>query len=63
MAGLRLRLRDSWNSEICDLRPSVSIIKWEIAELRRATDNPVFFTDDIKDEQHPWTDDLAKRVV
>ena len=35
----------------------------QIAELRRATDNPVFFTDEVKDEQHPWTDDLAKRVV
>lgn len=34
-----------------------------IAELRRATDNPIFFTDTVKTEQHPWTDDLAKRVV
>jgi hypothetical protein len=34
-----------------------------IAELRRATDNPVFFTDDVRGEQHPWTDDLARRIV
>jgi hypothetical protein len=33
-----------------------------IAELRRATDNPVFFLDDVKGDQHPWTDDLAKRI-
>jgi hypothetical protein len=34
-----------------------------IAELRRATDNPVFFVDDIRGDQHPWTDDLAGRIV
>jgi hypothetical protein len=35
----------------------------KIAELRRATDNPVFFTDEVRGEQHAWTDDLASRVV
>jgi hypothetical protein len=34
-----------------------------IAELRRASDNPKFFTDDVKGEQHAWTDDLAGRIV
>jgi len=34
-----------------------------IAELRRATDNPVFFLDDVKGDQHPWTDDLAGRIT
>ena len=34
-----------------------------IAELRRADDNPVFFTDEVRGDQHPWTDDLAERVV
>lgn len=33
-----------------------------IMELRRATDNPVFFTDDVRDTQHEWSDDLASRV-
>jgi hypothetical protein len=34
-----------------------------IAELRRATDNPVFFLDEVRGEQHPWSDDLADRIV
>lgn len=34
-----------------------------IAELRRASDNPVFFTDDVRGNQHAWVDDLAERVV
>lgn len=34
-----------------------------IAELRRATDNPVFFTDEVRGEQYEWTDDLARRIV
>lgn len=34
-----------------------------IAELRRATDNPVFFLDDVHGDQHPWSDDLANRIV
>lgn len=34
-----------------------------IAELRRADDNPVFFTDEVRGEQHLWTDELAERVV
>jgi hypothetical protein len=34
-----------------------------IAELRRATDNPVFFVDDVRGDQHPWSDDLAGRIV
>jgi hypothetical protein len=34
-----------------------------IAELRRANDTPVFFTDDVAGEQHEWTDDLAERII
>lgn len=34
-----------------------------IAELRRATDNPVFFLDEVRGQQHPWSDDLAARIV
>jgi hypothetical protein len=34
-----------------------------IAELRRATDNPVFFTDKVKGEQPAWTDGLAERIT
>jgi hypothetical protein len=34
-----------------------------IAELRRATDNPTFYTDDVSGDQHEWVDDLAARVV
>jgi len=35
----------------------------EIAELRRASDNPVFFTDTVRDTQHEWSDEYAERVV
>jgi hypothetical protein len=34
-----------------------------IAELRRADDTPVFFTDDVQGDEHEWTDDLAERIV
>ena len=34
-----------------------------IAELRRASDNPVFYTEQISGDQHEWVDDLATRVV
>lgn len=34
-----------------------------IAELRRATDNPTFFLDDVRSEQHLWSEDLARRIV
>lgn len=34
-----------------------------IAELRRASDNPVFYTDEVSGDQHEWIDDLATRVV
>lgn len=33
-----------------------------IAEIRRATDNPAFFLDDVRGEQHAWSDDLAGRI-
>lgn len=34
-----------------------------IAEVRRATDNPTFFTDEVTADQHAWSDDLATRTV
>jgi len=34
-----------------------------IAELRRATDDPVFFFDEVRADQHPWSEDLAGRIV
>lgn len=34
-----------------------------IAELRRASDNPAFFTDDVRGDQHAWVESLAERVV
>ncbi len=33
-----------------------------IVELRRATDNPEFFVDEVRNEQHAWSDDLAGRI-
>ena len=34
-----------------------------IAELRRADDTPVFFTDDVAGDEHEWVEDLAERIV
>jgi hypothetical protein len=34
-----------------------------IAELRRASDNPVFYTDEVSGDQHEWIDNLAERIV
>jgi hypothetical protein len=34
-----------------------------IAELRRASDSPVFFTDEVRGDQQAWVDDLAERIV
>jgi Subtilase family len=34
-----------------------------IAELRRASDTPVFFSDEVAGEQAEWTDGLAERIV
>lgn len=33
-----------------------------IGELRRATDNPVFFMEHVRETQHEWSDDLANRI-
>src|ERR1051326_8044588 len=35
----------------------------KIAELRRATDNPAFFDDEVREEQHLWVDELAERML
>jgi hypothetical protein len=34
-----------------------------IAELRRASDNPAFYTDEISGDEHEWVDGLAERIV
>lgn len=33
-----------------------------IAELRRATDSPTFFTDQIRGDERPWIDDYLERI-
>ena len=50
------------------LAPRVSIelmlfMTGDVAELRRASDNPVFFTDEVRGDQHEWADDLATRIT
>lgn len=34
-----------------------------IAELRRASDSPYFFTDEVRGEERPWVDHLAERTI
>lgn len=34
-----------------------------IAELRRATDSPTFFMEEIRGDERDWIDDLAQRVI
>jgi hypothetical protein len=34
-----------------------------IAELRRANDSPAFFLEDVRGQQHEWSDDLAARII
>ena len=34
-----------------------------IAELRRASDSPYFFTDEVRGEEVPWIEDMAERTV
>ncbi|MGN7735320.1 S8 family peptidase [Ensifer sp. 22564] len=34
-----------------------------VSELRRASDTPVFFLEDARDNQNEWVDDLAGRIV
>ncbi len=34
-----------------------------IAELRRANDTPIFFTDAVAGDQHAWVEDLAERIM
>lgn len=34
-----------------------------IAELRRASDSPYFFTDEVHGEERPWVEDMAERTV
>lgn len=33
-----------------------------ISELRRASETPVFFIDDVRGDQRPWVEDLAERI-
>jgi len=34
-----------------------------VDELRRATDNPSFFTEAVRETQHEWSEDLASRTI
>jgi hypothetical protein len=34
-----------------------------LAELRRANDNPTFFTDTIRGDEQDWVDNLAERII
>lgn len=34
-----------------------------IIELRRASDSPLFFTEDVYEQQHAWAEDYASRVI
>jgi hypothetical protein len=34
-----------------------------IAELRRGSDSPAFFVDEVRGEQLPWVEDMAERVT
>lgn len=34
-----------------------------VAEIRRASDNPYFYTDEIEGEEYDWMDSLAERTV
>ena len=38
-------------------------ITGDIDELRRASDNPIFFTDEVRGDQVEWADDLAARIT
>lgn len=35
----------------------------DIDELRRASDNPTFFTDEVRGDQREWVEDLATRIT
>lgn len=71
--GLRIADRDRWLEfpetiviPVLATRAAVELMLFAtggIAELRRASDTPAFFTDEVRGEQHPWIDDLASRVV
>lgn len=37
-------------------------ITGDIDELRRASDNPVFFTDEVRGDQAEWVEELAERI-
>lgn len=40
-----------------------TIIDPGIQELRRGSDTPAFFVEEERDNQRPWADDLAERVI
>jgi hypothetical protein len=54
------------SSSPCLQRATIELMLFatgSIAELRRADDTPVFFTDDVEGDQHAWTDGLAGRII
>lgn len=38
-------------------------ITGDVDELRKASDNPVFFTDDVRGDQSEWSENLAERIT
>lgn len=71
--GLRIGGRDRWLVfpeaiviPVLGDRRTVEILTIAtggIAELRRASDTPAFFLDEVSGDQLPWTEDLAGRIT
>ena len=65
-ADRRLKFPEATVVPVLATRAAVELMMFAtgiILELRRATDNPVFFTDDVRETQFEWSDDLAQRIT
>lgn len=71
--GARVAARDLWHFfpeavvvPVLATRAEVELLTFAavgISELRRGSDTPTFFTEDVREEQGEWVDDLAGRVT
>lgn len=71
--GLRIGAKDRWLSfpeasviPVLGDRRAVEVLTLAtggVAELRRASDTPAFFVDDVRGEQLAWTEDLTARIT
>lgn len=71
--GLRVATDDRWLFfpeaiviPVLATRAAIELLLFSscsVAELRRASDNPVFFIDEARGEQSEWTEDLATRIT